>query len=85
MQIFLQKSLGGRQCGDGPDLFVGQKFLSSGESECRTKKFSSGRCFLHLCISNENDPNPKKESHPNLKNPNKSNIFKNLKSVPKKN
>jgi len=68
-------------------LFVGQKFLSSGENGCRTKKFPSGRCFLHLCISNESDPNPKKESQsksyesdPNLKNPNKSNIFKNLKS-----
>jgi len=46
------------------DVFVGQKFLSSGESERRTKKFPFGRCFLHLCISNERDPILRKQSKP---------------------
>lgn len=42
----------------GESTFVGQIFPSSGGTDCWSNKFPAGQSFLHLCISNEQNPNP---------------------------
>jgi len=63
--------------------FVGQIFHSSGGTHPWTNKFLSGRGFLHLCISKDNDPDPKNQNDPILRKT-KPNPRKTRSKVPEK-